>query len=183
MKKKIIFITIVSIIIIVVVFVLFLLFLNNKNVEISNKKTVNQQYIETSKRNAYYIYDVDDTLLKKYTNKNGLTMVVVLASWCDVCKSEANGLNTFIKENPNVRVIIVSHDTNKSDLQFFLASNNYNWFVILDIERTIRTSLYPDANSIPYCFILDKDEKVVDMEKGKMSLDEFREIYNKNINK
>lgn len=183
MKKKIILIAIISIILISLVFILLFMILNKEDSEISTKSDVNYKYIETSKRKTYYIYDIDDTLLQKYVNRNELTMIVVLAAWCEVCRSEGNDLNTFIQENPSARVIIVSHDKNKEDLQFFLSSNNYNWFVIFDTERTIRQSLYSEANSIPYCFILDKDQKVVDIKKGKMTLDEFREIYNKNLEK
>ena len=57
-------------------------------------------------------------------------------------------MNEYIKSNPYKSIIIVSHDDTKDDVKKYLEENGYNWFVILDSEKTIRESIDPGSKGI-----------------------------------
>ncbi len=138
----------------------------------------NPKYIATSKRKDYIIANVDDTLLKKYVSKKDNTLIIFWASWCSTCIEESEQLNNFMINNPNIPIIIVSHDKNISDLQNYLSINNYNWFVILDTEKSIRESIDNGSKGIPATYLLDNNLNILSKTTDTMTEEEFFNFYN-----
>lgn len=143
----------------------------------SSKINTISKYIPTNSRTSYIIKDATEELLKPYyDNKN--ILVIAFASWCHNCNDEKDSINTFMKNNPDVEVIMVSHDENKADVEKYLQENDLNWFVIFDSKKTIRYSLDPESTSIPHTFLVDKTGKVLNSHKGTLTLDNLTRFYN-----
>lgn len=168
MKKRLIIISTIFILIVIGVFTLLYfktdIFKRNKDITIAKN------------RKSYVISE--DKNLSNFTNKDDKTLVVFWATWCSYCVDEADALNEYISSNPYKSIIIVSHDNNKDDLKNYLEENGYNWFVILDSEKTIRENLEPSSTGIPSSYLLDKDEKIINFHKGKLTTDEFTSFFN-----
>ncbi|MEG2348633.1 MAG: TlpA disulfide reductase family protein [Clostridia bacterium] len=136
-------------------------------------------YISTKKRSSYIIQYANENILSNYLqNKN--TLIIFWASWCHYCVEEVDELNNFIISNPNIPVIIVSHDTEEDQLKKFLKDHNLKWFVILDTNKTIRNTIDPEKTGIPSTYVLDSSSKILNYHKGKLSCDEFKSIYELN---
>ncbi|MEG1363538.1 MAG: TlpA disulfide reductase family protein [Clostridia bacterium] len=138
-------------------------------------------YVYLEDRKSYIIKEADNTFLDKYLS-NKKTMVVFTASWCKYCVEEQEELNTFIKENKDKKIIIVSHDKNYEDLEKYLKDNNFNWFVILDKDKTIREHIDPGSSGIPSTYLLDKKKSIISMHKGTLTKDEFNTFFNEEMN-
>lgn len=137
-------------------------------------------YIFLKDRENYIIQNVDNNFLDNYYG-NENTMVIFSASWCKYCVAEQNELNNFIQNNPDKKVIIVSHDKTYEDLDNYLKTNNFNWFVIFDKDKTIRQHIDPDVNGIPCAYLLNKNGKIIGFAKGEMTESEFLQFYNNEI--
>ena len=87
-------------------------------------------------------------------------------------------MNEYIKSNPYKSIIIVSHDDTKDDVKKYLEENGYNWFVILDSEKTIRESIDPGSKGIPSSYLLDKEGKIINFHKGKLTTEQFGSFFN-----
>ncbi len=135
--------------------------------------------------NNYSIHTADDTFLDKYIDKNNNTLVVFWSSLCSHCLNEAEELNNFIvSNNTNLKIIIVSHDYEYSDLEEYLKEHNYNWNVILDTDKTIRNHIDPGASGIPASYLLNKNGEIINYYKGELNFDEFTKFINlENIEK
>lgn len=147
------------------------------NQDLYNKDT----YIPTSKRESYIIKNVDNILINNFSNyvsKNKNTLIVFWASWCQACVEESNDLNNFITNNPDIPVLVVSFDKNITDLETYLSSNNYNWFVFFDTERKIRKILDADTKGIPATYLINNNLEVITKEISSKTEDEFLEFYN-----
>ena len=137
-------------------------------------------YVYFKDRPSYIIKNVDQFHLDNYYG-NSNTLVVFAASWCKYCVEEQNELNNFIKNNPDKKVIVVSHDHTYEELEKWLKDNNLNWFVIFDKDKTIREDLDPGSNGIPNAYLLDKDGKILGFTKGAKKEIEFFQFYNNEI--
>lgn len=170
MKRKniVIFISIIFIVLIVLtlVFIYFKTDLIKKNIDLTTAKS-RKNYIIT-----------DDKNLSNYINKDEKTLVIFWATWCSYCLEESNELNEYIKSNPYKSIIVVSHDDNKDDVVNYLEENGYNWFVILDPEKTIRENIDPGSSGIPSSYLLNSDMNILNFHKGKLSIDQFVSFYN-----
>lgn len=142
---------------------------------------VKKYYIPTKKRNNYVI--TNDTCLNKYISKNKNTLIVFWATWCPSCIEESNDLNEFITNNPDIPVIVVSHDKNIENVEKYLKENNYNWFVILDSNRELRKNIDTNTKGIPATYLLDKDLNILLKDVSKLSKEDFFNFYNLNFNK
>lgn len=176
-KKIFLIIFILLFIIIILAFGIYLCksYLNNNK----NKYMING-YVPTSNRNTYILQNVDDSLINNYISKHDNTLIVFWASWCQACVEEANELNNFINNNPNITVIVVSFDKNITDLENYLKNNNYNWFVIFDTERKIRKSLDNDIKGIPATYLINNTLNVISKEITSMDEDGLLKFYNLN---
>lgn len=168
MKKRLIIISIIFILIVIGVFTILYfktdIFKRNKDITIAKN------------RKSYVISE--DKNLSNFTNKDDKTLIVFWATWCSYCVDEAEALNEYISSNPYKSIIIVSHDNNKDDLKNYLEENGYNWFVILDSEKTIRENLEPGSTGIPSSYLLDKEGKIINFHKGKLTTNEFASFFN-----
>lgn len=141
-------------------------------------------YINLDKRDSYLIQDAQTTTLSSLvsTKKNENTLVVFWASWCHYCVEESKDLNQFILDNPNTTIIVVSHDTNKEELESFLSSNQYRWYVIFDSQKTIRESIHPGASGIPSFYLVDRNLALLRSYKGNLTLDNmYRFMQNQEL--
>lgn len=168
MKKRLIIISTIFILIVIAIFTILYvktdIFKRNKDITIAKN------------RKSYVISE--DKNLSNFTNKDDKTLIVFWATWCSHCVDEAEALNEYISSNPYKSIIIVSHDNNKDDLKNYLEENGYNWFVILDSEKTIRENLEPGSTGIPSSYLLDKDGKIINFHKGKLTTNEFASFFN-----
>ena len=137
---------------------------------------INKDITIAKNRKSYVISE--DKNLSNFTNKDDKTLIVFWATWCSYCVDEAEALNEYISSNPYKSIIIISHDNNKDDLKNYLEENRYNWFVILDSEKTIRENLESSSTGIPSSYLLDKDGKIINFHKGKLTTDEFTSFFN-----
>jgi len=140
----------------------------------------NSNYVYLQDRKSYIIRTVSEKFLENYYG-NEKTMIVFSASWCKYCVEEQNDLNNFIVNNPETKVIIVSHDDSYESLENYLKTNNFNWFVIFDKEKTIRQHIDPNVNGIPCEYLLDKSGKIIGFSKGAKTEEEFVQFYNNEI--
>ncbi len=136
------------------------------------------KYVETKNRKSYIIENVDDTLLAKYLSKKERTMVIVMATWCSHCQDEAPDLNKLITEFKDYNIIVVSQDEDVEEMKKFLRDNNFNWFVIFDKDKKIRTSIDPTVTTVPYMALFDVNGNVVSTHKGQFNYDGFYNFFN-----
>ncbi len=140
--------------------------------------------LKAKNRQELIIRNVDETLLTNYLEKDKYTFVIFWASWCSHCQNEASTLNKFMLGNKDVNFIVVSHDTSIDTLtKYFETHANYNWFVILDSNKSIRNYVDSSAASVPRAYLLDSTGNVVDKIVGEATYDELLNLYNSAINK
>jgi thiol-disulfide isomerase/thioredoxin len=137
-------------------------------------------YIYLKNRDNYIVENVDANFLNNYYG-NENTMLVFSASWCKYCVKEQDALNSFIENNPDSKVIIISHDKTYEDLINYLNDNSFNWFVIFDKDKTIRNNIDPGSSGIPSTYLLDKNGKIIGYSKGPKTEEEFLQFYNNEI--
>lgn len=169
-----------NVILTVIIIILFILkvFAILYKAGIIHKKYQNDSlYVPYSQRQSYVIRDVSDSLLSDYLN-NKVTLVLCMATWCTNCKEDASAISEFMKQNPDVQVIIVAQDPEKSDVESYLKETNQNWFVIFDPKKTIRAYLDPGKTTIPNTYLLNEKGEVINKYEGKMSYDELVDFYN-----
>lgn len=169
MKKKI--IIILSIVIGVLVVLTLAYFLVLKPYLESKKDLTYGKY-----RDSYVISE--NRNLESFVNDDTNAVVVFWATWCSHCVEEAEDLNNFITSNLGRKIIVVSHDYTKEDLEEYLKEKGYNWFVILDTDKTIREKLDPGSKGIPSSYLVNKDMNILNFHKGKLNLEQFINFSN-----
>lgn len=140
-------------------------------------------YLESKKDLTYGKYRdsfviSENRNLESFLNDDTNAVVVFWATWCSHCVEEAEDLNNFITSNPQKKVIIVSHDYTKEDLEKYLNEKGYNWFVIIDTDKTIRENLDPGSKGIPSSYLVNKDKNILNFHKGKLTLEQFNSFSN-----
>lgn len=140
-------------------------------------------YLESKKdltygkyRDSYVISE--NRNLESFVNDDTNAVVVFWATWCSHCVEEAEDLNNFITSNLGRKIIVVSHDYTKEDLEEYLKEKGYNWFVILDTDKTIREKLDPGSTGIPSSYLVNKDMNILNFHKGKLNLEQFINFSN-----
>ena len=116
--------------------------------------------------------------LESFVNDDTNAVVVFWATWCSHCVEEAEDLNNFLSSNLGRKIIVVSHDYTKEDLEEYLKEKGYNWFVILDTDKTIREKLDPGSKGIPSSYLVNKDMNILNFHKGKLNLEQFINFSN-----
>ncbi|MEG2235842.1 MAG: TlpA disulfide reductase family protein [Clostridia bacterium] len=176
-NKKILLYVLIFLLFICILFLLYHFkdYIIKKEIPINNN--YKSEYINLNNRNHYILNIVDETLLKKYIDKDK-TLVVFSASWCKYCVEEQDDLNKYIQENPDKTIIIVSHDRSYEDIDNYLKTNNFNWFVIFDSDKIIRESIDPNSSGIPTMYLLDNNSIVIDKLVGDVTFNEIEEFYN-----
>ena len=116
--------------------------------------------------------------LESFVSDDANAVVVFWATWCSHCVEEAEDLNRFISSNLGRKIIVVSHDYTKEDLEEYLKEKGYNWFVILDTDKTIREKLDPGSKGIPSSYLVNKDMNILNFHKGKLNLEQFINFSN-----
>lgn len=169
--KIIVIITIAVIIIIILLVILFKFKIIN-----NNKASTNSLYVSYNERQSYVIKNVSDSLLSEYQSSKDM-VVICMATWCTNCKEDADAISEFIKQNPDIEVIIVAQDPEKSDVENFLKETNRNWFVIFDPDKTIRAHLDPGKTTIPNTYLLNKKGEVINKYEGTMTYDQLVDFY------
>lgn len=135
------------------------------------------QYIKTSKRTSHVIRTVDETFLDRYVSPSQNTLVVFWASWCPYCVEESEDLNNFMNNNPNIPVVVISSDHSEEELKKYLEEHQYNWYVVLDTEKTIRGKIDPGSKGIPSSYVLDKNQKILTSYKDALTEKQFLSFY------
>ncbi len=176
-KKSIKIAIIILIFTILLLLIFFHLFYSNQN-----KNSIINKYIPTKKRTSYVIVNNSDILLNNYISKKSNTIIIFWATWCSSCVEESNSINSFITSNPQIPVIVVSHDKNIEKIEEYLKANNFNWFVILDTNRKLRESIDSDTKGIPATYLLNKDQNILSKAITQMTKDDFYNFYNFNFN-
>lgn len=165
-KKYIIFVVIFTIII----FSLLFVFLNY------NKLNYKTNYVPTKNRNSSIITSVDDNYLNCYLQKKN-TLVIFFATWCDHCINEKDTITKLYNDNLDIPIIVVSHDNLLDNLEKFLKDNNLNWFVIFDPNKKIRENIDKNSFGIPYLYLIDKNNNVIDKLSFPFNYDDILNFY------
>lgn len=143
--------------------------------------TSNSNYTPTNtgiRKDSYILTLPDVDMLDKYQEDGQDLLVVFLASWCHFCQDESPELDKFINDNPDKKIIVVSHDETIDDIQSFLITNNYNWFVIFDPDTLIRSHIDPEGSGIPAAYLLDSNGNILNQHIGKQDYDGLSDLYN-----
>ena len=106
--------------------------------------------------------------LNNETNKEGITIVSLWATWCVPCLKELDAINevyTDWQEETNVELIAVSVDDSRTVRRVKSLVNGKDWDykVLLDTNNDLKRAL--NASSIPLT-ILVKDNKIVYSHSG-----------------
>lgn len=169
-KKKKIVILIVAIVIIAIISIAVYFTLNP-----SYKITEDTTYVAYDKRQGAILTNVYTAYIENYYSEEN-TLVIFWASWCHNCQDETEAITTLMSENPNRKIVVVSHDETKNDLENYLTKNELNWFVIYDPTRIIRRAIDPEANSIPNTYLLNSKGEVINHYSGKMEIEDLRKF-------
>jgi len=101
--------------------------------------------------------------LKDATNKEGITIVSLWATWCVPCLKELDAINDIYdewQEETNVQLLAISVDDSRTVKRVKSMVNGKDWdyTVLLDTNNDLKRAL--NASSIPLT-ILVKDNKIV----------------------
>jgi hypothetical protein len=129
LKKKIFVVLLVLSILIVLVAGGIFVYINF--IQPKPKIVENTTYLPYNQRYGTTLTTVYSTYLSNYYSDDN-TLVIFWASWCHTCQEETQAISTLMAENPNKKIVVVSHDRNKEDLVKYISDNNLKWFVIFD---------------------------------------------------
>ncbi len=91
--------------------------------------------------------------------KGKVVYVDFWASWCGPCKESFPWLNELTKKYPNLKVVGVNLDKNKSDADAFLKKYPANFDVVFDSAG--KSAEKYKVKGMPYSIIFDKEGKEV----------------------
>lgn len=107
--------------------------------------------------------DGESVTLKNETNKDGVTIVSLWATWCVPCLKELDAINDVYvdwQEETNVELIAISVDDSRTvgRVKSLVNGKDWDYKVLLDKNNDLRRAL--NASSIPLT-VLVKDNKIV----------------------
>ncbi|NQX86356.1 MAG: TlpA family protein disulfide reductase [Flavobacteriaceae bacterium] len=110
----------------------------------------------------------DTEVLRDMTNKDGITVISLWATWCVPCLKELDAISeiyTDWQDETNVELIAVSVDDSRTIKRVKPLVNGKDWDfkVLLDTNTDLKRAL--NASSIPLT-ILVKDNKIVYKHSG-----------------
>lgn len=119
-------------------------------------------------------------ILRNITNKEGVTVISLWATWCVPCLKELDAINeiyTDWQDETNVELIAVSVDDSRTVKRVKSLVNGKDWDfkVLLDTNNDLKRAL--NASSIPLTIIV-KDNKIVYKHSGYSPGAEY-ELYEK----
>ena len=97
------------------------------------------------------------------TNKEGITIISLWATWCVPCLKELDAINDIYdewQEETNVQLLAISVDDSRTvrRVKSMVNGKDWNYTVLLDTNSDLKRAL--NASSIPLT-ILVKDNKIV----------------------
>jgi len=109
-----------------------------------------------------------NVVLKEATNKEGITVISLWATWCVPCLKELDAINEIYfewQEEVNVELIAVSVDDSRTvkRVKSLVNGKDWNFSVLLDTNNDLKRAL--NASTIPLT-ILVKDNKIVFKHSG-----------------
>jgi len=112
--------------------------------------------------------DGKNVVLKDTTNKDGITIVSLWATWCVPCLKELDAINEIYaewQEEVNVELIAVSVDDSRTVKRVKSLVNGKDWdyTILLDTNNDLKRSL--NASTIPLT-VLVKNNKIVYQHSG-----------------
>jgi thiol-disulfide isomerase/thioredoxin len=101
--------------------------------------------------------------LKDATNKEGITIISLWATWCVPCLKELDAINDIYdewQEETNVQLLAISVDDSRTvrRVKSMVNGKDWNYTVLLDTNSDLKRAL--NASSIPLT-ILVKDNKII----------------------
>jgi len=102
----------------------------------------------------------------------------MFGSWCSHCQEELEDVEKIVeyyKNNKAVNIILIAHEYEDtiSDLTK-LVEQDFNFGkieILVDLKRTIRKTIDPEANTVPISYVVDKNGKVLEKNDGAITLD------------
>ena len=109
-----------------------------------------------------------NVVLKEATNKEGITVISLWATWCVPCLKELDAINEIYfewQEEVNVELIAVSVDDSRTvkRVKSLVIGKDWDFSVLLDTNNDLKRAL--NASTIPLT-ILVKDNKIVFKHSG-----------------
>jgi len=144
----------------------------NNNIDIPT--TGNDTIITTSSATSLRI--INEYTTDFFTaNRN---LLIMFGSWCSHCQEELEDVEKIVeyyKNNKAVNIILIAHEYEDtiSDLTK-LVEQDFNFGkieILVDLKRTIRKTIDPEANTVPISYVVDKNGKVLEKNDGAITLD------------
>jgi thiol-disulfide isomerase/thioredoxin len=106
--------------------------------------------------------------LNDATNKEGVTIISLWATWCVPCLKELDAINDLYEEwqeETNVQLIAVSVDDSRTvkRVKSMINGKDWDYTVLLDTNSDLKRAL--NASTVPFT-ILVKDNKIVYKHSG-----------------
>lgn len=112
--------------------------------------------------------DGKSVALKDVTNKEGVTIISLWATWCVPCLKELDAINDVYEdwqEETNVELIAISIDDSRTlrRVKSMVNGKDWDYTILLDTNTDLKRAL--NASSVPLT-ILVKDNKIVYKHSG-----------------
>ena len=100
------------------------------------------------------------------------------ATWCPTCKEEMPHIEKLYQETKDTDLVILTIDVgeDKKTVQDFIAKNNYNFTVLLDVKGEV-SQLY-QVSGIPTSLFIDTNGFLNDSVTGGLTLESMKEFVN-----
>ncbi len=146
-----------------------------------NNESENQQ--DTSKINLMKDYDFElEDLTGSKISLSGLKGKKIFlnfwATWCPPCKAEMPDIEKLYQETKDTDLVILAVNVgeDKKTVESFIADNNYNFPVLLDVKGTV-SQLY-QVSGIPTSYFINSEGYLVDGVTGAIPLESMKEYVN-----
>ena len=144
----------------------------NLRAQIAKAKTtiVGTKAPEFNVTNIYGQTFTSDSLTNKYY------ILAFTASWCDMCKTEVMMLNNIAKKYTvdSLDIILISLDSELNEASNFMDQDSIKWnFVTDSAGQAIKLFEVYNVSSLPKCFLMDKDGKIILKTNNGVELQQF----------
>lgn len=113
-------------------------------------------------------------------------LLIMFASWCPNCQTEITEIEKILnryKNNSNVNIVLIAHeyeDTVEDLIKLVEQDVNFGDVEVkIDLGRTIRRKLDPEASTIPISYVVDKNGKVLAVHNESLTLEKAIEMLEK----
>jgi peroxiredoxin len=96
------------------------------------------------------------------------------ATWCPPCKAEMPEIEKLYQETKNSNLVIVAVEIGEplNTVKPFIASNKYNFKVLIDPNQSVATQY--NVTSIPTSYFINKDGNIISKSIGGMNIDQMK---------